>query len=315
MPTGVKLVGRIAAGQPIEAIEQHEELTFTDWMEPGDKFALRVSGDSMIEEHIADGDFVIIQQQEQARDGQIVAVRDDDGEATLKKILQGQEPDPPRAGQQDHEADLPRPRQRSGRAGRRGPEILRTEPSLTVMAIDPIMRRSTAAGRAARPVARLDRFEGSISMESDASAARRSCQALHRRRLQRQSRARGLGVHPPAPRDGPDPRRLGAEPDTTNNRMELTGVIEGLASLKRPCRVELVTDSQYVAKGIREWLPNWKRQGWQRKEGGRFKPVMNARPLEAARRAPGQPRGTASPTFWAIAATPRTKPATAWRSA
>jgi repressor LexA len=83
---GLKLVGRIAAGQPIEAIEQHEELTFSDWMEPGDKFALRVSGDSMIDEHIADGDFVIIRRQEQARDGQIVAVRDDDGEATLKKF-------------------------------------------------------------------------------------------------------------------------------------------------------------------------------------------------------------------------------------
>src|SRR6188768_1760324 len=67
----------------------------------------------------------------------------------------------------------------------------------------------------------------------------------------------------------------GAEPATTNNRMELTGAIEGLASLKRPCRVELITDSQYVAKGIAEWMPKWKRQGWQRKEGGRFKPVMN----------------------------------------
>jgi repressor LexA len=83
---GLKLIGRIAAGQPIEAVEQHEELTFSDWMEPGDKFALRVTGDSMIEEHIADGDFVIIKRQEQARDGQIVAVRDEDGEATLKKI-------------------------------------------------------------------------------------------------------------------------------------------------------------------------------------------------------------------------------------
>ena len=67
----------------------------------------------------------------------------------------------------------------------------------------------------------------------------------------------------------------GAELETTNNRMELMGVIEGLASLKRPCQVELVTDSQYVAKGISEWLPNWKRQGWQRKEGGRLKPVSN----------------------------------------
>jgi len=83
---GLKLVGNIAAGQPIEAIEQHEELTFSDWVEPGDKFALRVSGDSMIDEHITDGDFVIIRRQEQARDGQIVAVRDDEGEATLKKI-------------------------------------------------------------------------------------------------------------------------------------------------------------------------------------------------------------------------------------
>jgi repressor LexA len=85
-PTGLKLVGRIAAGQPIEAIEQNEELTFSDWVEDGAKFALRVTGDSMIEEHIADGDFVIIKKQDQARDGQIVAVRDEDGEATLKKI-------------------------------------------------------------------------------------------------------------------------------------------------------------------------------------------------------------------------------------
>jgi ribonuclease HI len=67
----------------------------------------------------------------------------------------------------------------------------------------------------------------------------------------------------------------GAEFDTTNNRMELMGVIQGLASLKRACQVELVTDSQYVAKGISEWLPNWKRQGWQRKEKGQLKPVAN----------------------------------------
>jgi repressor LexA len=83
---GLKLVGNIAAGQPIEAIEQQDELTFTDWMEPGDKFALKVKGDSMIDEHIADGDFVIIRRQEQARDGQIVAIRDDEGEATLKRF-------------------------------------------------------------------------------------------------------------------------------------------------------------------------------------------------------------------------------------
>jgi ribonuclease HI len=77
------------------------------------------------------------------------------------------------------------------------------------------------------------------------------------------------------PASGQSRDGAGAEPQTTNNRMELMGVIEGLASLKRPCQVELVTDSQYVAKGIAEWLPNWKRQGWQRKEKGQLKPVAN----------------------------------------
>ena len=86
-PSKLKLVGRIAAGSPIEAIEQaDEELGFDEWEGADDKFALRVSGDSMIEEHIADGDFVVIRTQEHARDGQIVAVRDDEGEATLKRI-------------------------------------------------------------------------------------------------------------------------------------------------------------------------------------------------------------------------------------
>jgi repressor LexA len=86
-PSGLKLVGRIAAGQPIEAVEQDEELGFSEWEGADDKFALRVSGDSMIEEYIADGDYVVIQRQEVARDGQIVAVRDDDGEATLKRLF------------------------------------------------------------------------------------------------------------------------------------------------------------------------------------------------------------------------------------
>jgi ribonuclease HI len=67
----------------------------------------------------------------------------------------------------------------------------------------------------------------------------------------------------------------GAERQTTNNRMELTAALEGLASLKRPCRVELVTDSQYVAKGLSEWMPKWKAQGWKRRDGGQLKPVIN----------------------------------------
>lgn len=64
----------------------------------------------------------------------------------------------------------------------------------------------------------------------------------------------------------------GFEPDTTNNRMELTAVIEGLRALNRPCRVELVTDSTYVMHGVTQWMDNWKRNGW--KTAAR-KPVKN----------------------------------------
>lgn len=67
----------------------------------------------------------------------------------------------------------------------------------------------------------------------------------------------------------------GAEQETTNNRMELLAVIRGLESLKRPCRVELFTDSVYVGKGLTEWMKNWKKNGWRRKEGDRWKPVKN----------------------------------------
>jgi ribonuclease HI len=55
----------------------------------------------------------------------------------------------------------------------------------------------------------------------------------------------------------------GAEPDTTNNRMELMAAIVALESLKRPCHVDLTTDSQYVLTGITSWLPNWKARGWK----------------------------------------------------
>ncbi|HKJ10577.1 MAG TPA: ribonuclease HI [Gammaproteobacteria bacterium] len=74
----------------------------------------------------------------------------------------------------------------------------------------------------------------------------------------------------------------GGEPMTTNNRMELTAAIRALEALKRPCRVTLTTDSQYVRKGITEWLADWKRRGW--KTSAR-KPVKNAdlwQRLEAA---------------------------------
>lgn len=54
----------------------------------------------------------------------------------------------------------------------------------------------------------------------------------------------------------------GGEARTTNNRMEMTAAIKALEALKRPCKVRLTTDSQYLMKGITEWLKNWKRRGW-----------------------------------------------------
>jgi ribonuclease HI len=64
----------------------------------------------------------------------------------------------------------------------------------------------------------------------------------------------------------------GAEADTTNNRMELMAAIQALENLTRPCKVRLTTDSQYVMKGIQEWMHNWKKRGW--KTAAR-KPVKN----------------------------------------
>lgn len=64
----------------------------------------------------------------------------------------------------------------------------------------------------------------------------------------------------------------GAEAQTTNNRMELLAAISGLAELKRPSRVRLTTDSEYLRQGINDWVPRWKRNGW--KTAAR-KPVKN----------------------------------------
>jgi ribonuclease HI len=59
----------------------------------------------------------------------------------------------------------------------------------------------------------------------------------------------------------------GGEPDTTNNRMELTAAAQALQSLNRPCRVDFYTDSEYLRRGITEWLPGWRRRNWRRKDG------------------------------------------------
>ncbi|OOG28707.1 ribonuclease HI [Thioalkalivibrio denitrificans] len=64
----------------------------------------------------------------------------------------------------------------------------------------------------------------------------------------------------------------GAEPETTNNRMELTAAIVALETLKRPCAVVLTTDSQYVKQGVTQWIHQWKRRGWRTADR---KPVKN----------------------------------------
>lgn len=59
----------------------------------------------------------------------------------------------------------------------------------------------------------------------------------------------------------------GSEANTTNNRMELTAAIQALAALTRPCQVDFYTDSEYLKRGITEWLPRWHARGWRRKGG------------------------------------------------
>jgi ribonuclease HI len=72
---------------------------------------------------------------------------------------------------------------------------------------------------------------------------------------------------------GKEKELSGSEKQTTNNRMELMAVIAALEALKRPCRVTITTDSQYVMKGMTEWLPGWKAKGWKT---AAKKPVKNA---------------------------------------
>lgn len=64
----------------------------------------------------------------------------------------------------------------------------------------------------------------------------------------------------------------GGEPQSTNNRMELMGVIAGLRQLKTPCAVTIITDSKYVLQGFTEWMPGWIRKGWKTADN---KPVKN----------------------------------------
>jgi repressor LexA len=82
----VPLLGRIAAGSPVESIEQRETLNFADFAGTGNNFALEVRGNSMIDDHICDGDFILLERVAQARDGDIVVALVAGSETTLKRL-------------------------------------------------------------------------------------------------------------------------------------------------------------------------------------------------------------------------------------
>jgi ribonuclease HI len=77
------------------------------------------------------------------------------------------------------------------------------------------------------------------------------------------------------PATGAEKELSGGLVETTNNQMELQAVISGLEALTTRSDIEVVTDSEYVAKGSTQWMPGWKANGWRRREGKKFKPVKN----------------------------------------
>lgn len=83
----VPLAGRIAAGSPVEAVEGQETLQFADFSGKGETFALEVSGESMIEDHILSGDYVLVEKTQQVKEGEIVVALVDDRETTLKRLF------------------------------------------------------------------------------------------------------------------------------------------------------------------------------------------------------------------------------------
>ncbi|MBZ5728430.1 MAG: transcriptional repressor LexA [Acidobacteriia bacterium] len=82
----IPLAGRIAAGAPVEAVEQREVLSFADFAGDGNTFALEVRGNSMIDDHICDGDFILLERTAEARDGDIVVALVGGSETTLKRF-------------------------------------------------------------------------------------------------------------------------------------------------------------------------------------------------------------------------------------
>lgn len=90
-PADLPLLGRIAAGSPVEAIEGNERLSFQDYVGDPNTYALQVRGESMIEDHICSGDYVLVEKKSEVKDGDIVVALVDGSDATLKRLYR--EPD------------------------------------------------------------------------------------------------------------------------------------------------------------------------------------------------------------------------------
>ena len=91
MPAEIPLLGRIAAGSPVEAVEQREVLNFADFAGDGNTFALEVRGNSMIDDHICDGDVILLEKVKEAHDGDIVVALVSGSETTLKRFYRESE--------------------------------------------------------------------------------------------------------------------------------------------------------------------------------------------------------------------------------
>jgi hypothetical protein len=126
-PSSLKLLGRIAAGQPLEAIEEAEDFGFEDWEDPDHKFVLQVTGESMIEAHIADGDYVIIRSRNRPATARSSPCGRGGGRHP-QEVLPRAQPRAPGAGEQGHEADLPRQRDHPRHAGGSRAKVLKSDP-------------------------------------------------------------------------------------------------------------------------------------------------------------------------------------------
>ena len=122
------MLGYVAAGVPIEAVASNETIAVPeDLVGRRDTYVLRVRGNSMIDEQIRDGDFVIVEDRKTAENGEMVIALLGGRDVTLKKFYREHEPHPPAARQPDHAPDhrRRRPRAGAGRRGRRHATILR----------------------------------------------------------------------------------------------------------------------------------------------------------------------------------------------